>query len=68
MTARPLIDSFSSGYMRQAIHLFPRQGDREPWVNTQDYKRDKKLLGEDAFNDGALVFSSPRAQSSLEMT
>lgn len=56
MRARPWIDDFSPGYMRRAMHLFPRQGDREPWINTQDYPRDKKLFRDTRFDDGALVF------------
>jgi cation diffusion facilitator CzcD-associated flavoprotein CzcO len=64
MPARPWIDDFSSGYMRRAMHLFPKQGDREPWVNTQDYRRDKKLLRDASFDDGVLVFSRARAQPS----
>lgn len=65
MIARPWVENFSSGYMQRAMHLFPRQGDREPWVNTQDYKRDRKLFRSDAFDDGALVFSAPRSAPSL---
>ena len=36
---RPLID-LSSGYVRRALHRFPRQGDREPWVVRQNYLRE----------------------------
>jgi hypothetical protein len=44
MPARPWIDRFSSGYMQRMMHRFPKQGDREPWINPQDYSRDKKMM------------------------
>ncbi len=50
--------------MQRAMHLFPKQGDREPWINTQDYQRDKKLLKGDTFDDDALVFSAAPARAS----
>ncbi len=37
MPARPWIDDFSSGYMQRVMHRFPKQGDREPWINPQNY-------------------------------
>ena len=35
--------------MQRMMHRFPKQGDREPWVNPQNYGRDKKMIrfGED---------------------
>ena len=56
MTPRPFIDDFSAGYMQRMMHRFPRQGDREPWVNTQDYRRDRKLLRHGRLEDGVLSF------------
>ena len=38
MPARPWIDDFSSGYMQRVMHRFPKQGDREPWINPQNYR------------------------------
>ena len=35
------------------------QGDRAPWINTQNYKADKKLLKDRNVDDGVLQFSSP---------
>jgi hypothetical protein len=70
MPARPWIDDFSSGYMQREMHRFPRQGDREPWINPQDYKRDKQMIRRGAIEDGALVFETPhpvvQPQSMLE--
>jgi monooxygenase len=56
MVPRPWIDDFSAGYMQRVMPLLPRQGDKAPWLNTQDYKADKKLRGKAKFDDGALVF------------
>lgn len=52
----PWVDNFSSGYMERAMHLFPKQGDRAPWINSQNYKRDKKMYAREKWDDGALVF------------
>jgi cation diffusion facilitator CzcD-associated flavoprotein CzcO len=57
MTPRPWIDGFSSGYMQRMLPKFPKQGDHEPWMNPQDYGRDKKMIRQGALEDGALVFS-----------
>ena len=59
MPSRPWIDNFTSGYMQRAMHLFPKQGDREPWLNTQDYKRDRNMIRRGVIDDGALIFSNP---------
>ncbi len=63
MTAQPWITDFSSGYMQRLMHLFPKQGDHAPWLNSQDYLKDKKYLASESFDDGALVFSPAPAQS-----
>lgn len=57
MSARPWIADFSSGYIQRAMHLFPRQGDHEPWINPQDYNRDKKLLRDKPIEDDVLIFN-----------
>ena len=59
MPVRPWIDQFSSGYMQRMMHRFPKQGDREPWINPQDYTRDKKMIRLAPLEDGALIFSNP---------
>jgi hypothetical protein len=65
MPTRPWIDNFSSGYVQRVIHLFPKQGDRAPWLNPQNYQRDKHLLRHEPIEDGVLVFSN-RAPALLE--
>jgi len=63
MQMRPWIDDFSAGYMQRLMHLFPKQGDKDPWRNTQNYLLDKKLIRQAPLEDGALVFSNPVAET-----
>ncbi len=58
MKERPWIDDFTAGYMQRVMHLFPRQGDVEPWINPQNYKSDKKMFRESPVDDGVMVFSA----------
>ncbi|MDG1411424.1 MAG: NAD(P)/FAD-dependent oxidoreductase [Acidimicrobiales bacterium] len=58
MAQRPWVDCFSSGYMQRTMHEFPRQGDQDPWLNTQDYLAEKKLIGNAKLEDGVLTFSN----------
>lgn len=57
MTERPFITDFPAGYMQRAMPYFPRQGDHAPWINPQNYRRDRKLLRHAALEDGVLQFS-----------
>lgn len=59
MPARPWVDGFSAGYFARAEHLFPKQGDKEPWINCQNYTREKDLIGRQPLEDGVLEFSNP---------
>ncbi|MDJ0847228.1 MAG: NAD(P)/FAD-dependent oxidoreductase [Myxococcota bacterium] len=59
MPKRLWIEDFSAGYMQRVMHLFPRQGDREPWLNTQNYYADRKMIRHAPLEDGRLVFSNP---------
>ncbi len=59
-TALPELDwiaDFNPGYMRRSMHLFPKQKDRAPWRNTQDYLLDRKQLAQALIEDGALRLS-----------
>ncbi len=58
MPRRPWIDGFTPGYMLRDMHLFPSQGDREPWLNPQNFKKDVELYRRAPVDDGAMVFSS----------
>ncbi len=59
MPERPWIENFSSGYMQRSMHLFPKQGDRAPWHNPQNYALDKKMIRRAQLEDGALCFDNP---------
>ena len=61
MPARPWIDDFSAGYIQRMIPFLPKQGDREPWVNTQRYSEDKVLIREAPIDDGVMTFTSGSA-------
>ena len=58
MPTRPLIDKLSSGYIQRAIQLFPKQGDREPWISSQNYQREKKIFRHEPIEDSVLTFSN----------
>jgi len=58
------IQDFSSGYIQRRKHLLPRQGDRAPWVNTQNYLLDRKIIHEGPIDDGVLRFTNPPAAES----
>ena len=57
MPERPWIDDFSSGYMQRVMHQFPKQGDREPWLNPQNYATDRKMFLKDTVTDGVMQFT-----------
>ena len=60
MPERPFIDDFSAGYMARMMPLLPRQGDREPWINTQSYSADKKLISKAPIVDGTMRFATAK--------
>ncbi len=59
MEPRPWIEGFTPGYVQRALHLFPKQGDREPWLNTQRYARDRRMIRGAPLEDGVLRFDNP---------
>ena len=56
MPERPWIDGFSAGYMQRVMHRFPKQGDREPWINPQSYSADKQMFRKGDIDDGVMQF------------
>jgi cation diffusion facilitator CzcD-associated flavoprotein CzcO len=60
MPARPWIDDFSAGYIRRIMPAMPRQGDRAPWLNTQRYRQDVKLISKAPVDDGVMQFHRAR--------
>jgi len=61
MPAEDWIKNFSSGYIQRKMHLLPKQGDRAPWTNTQNYLLDRKTILKEPVDDGVLEFSDPAA-------
>lgn len=59
MPRRDWIEDFSAGYMRRRMHLFPKQGDHAPWLNTQNFTADKKMIRHAPLEDGRLIFDNP---------
>ena len=53
----PFLD-FSSGYVQRAIHRFPKQGDRAPWLVHQNYAKDVFALRYGSIDD-EMVFGNP---------
>jgi monooxygenase len=60
MPQRPWIENFSAGYMQRVMHLMPRQGDREPWINPQSYSADRKMFRKSPVDDGVMWFSTAK--------
>ena len=56
------IFDFSSGYVQRALDILPKQGDRMPWRLNQDYLFDRKVLREEAVDDGVLAFRKAAVQ------
>ncbi len=58
MPVRPWIDpeDFNAGYVMRSLDMMPRQGDKQPWIMTQDFFRDRVDLPVADFDDGTLVF------------
>ena len=50
--------NLSSGYMTRAQHLFPQQGQEEPWRQYHNYLKDIFMLRYKPLNDGVLEFSN----------
>jgi len=51
-----VLGSLSSGYIQRAAERLPRQGRKDPWFVTQDYRRDAVVLRSGAIEDGILEF------------
>ena len=57
MAEHPWIDNFPAGYMQRVMHLMPKQGDHEPWLNPQLISRDKKMIVKSPIDDGVMQFT-----------
>lgn len=58
MQIRPWIDpeDFNAGYVMRGQKILPRQGDRQPWLMTQDYYSDRETLPNADLDDGTLQY------------
>ena len=58
MALSPFFDpeDFGPGYVMRALHLLPRQGDREPWRNCQDYYREAETIPAASLEEPGLVW------------
>jgi hypothetical protein len=43
------------------MHLMPKQGDHEPWINPQLIARDKQIIVKAPIDDGAMQFTKTPA-------
>jgi cation diffusion facilitator CzcD-associated flavoprotein CzcO len=60
MTRRPWIDpeNFNAGYILRGLDRLPKQGDRQPWLLTQDYFQDRIDLPDADLDDGTLIYAN----------
>ncbi|MDH3983925.1 MAG: FAD-containing monooxygenase EthA, partial [Gammaproteobacteria bacterium] len=58
MAGEDWIEGFSSGYIQRKKHMLPKQGTASPWLNTQNYALDKKVIGKGPIEDGCLQFTN----------
>ncbi len=58
MPEKPFVDpeNFNAGYLIRALKLMPKQGDRDPWLHTQDYYSDKETIAAADLDDGTLIY------------
>ena len=62
MPERPWVDGFTPGYIQRMIHRLPKQGDRAPWINPQQYSKDKKLFRKSPIDDGVMQFTKSKVE------
>lgn len=55
---RPFLSDLKSGYVQRALHLFPQQGEEEPWRVYQNYFRDLALIRRGNITEG-MQFARP---------
>ncbi|GAA0474350.1 NAD(P)/FAD-dependent oxidoreductase [Parasphingorhabdus litoris] len=57
---------FSSGYIKRSIHELPRNSTKMPWKLNQDYLFDKKVLLNEAVDDGVVQFYGPNSNAAKD--
>jgi cation diffusion facilitator CzcD-associated flavoprotein CzcO len=58
MPTKDWIADFPAGYLQRSMHLQPRQGTETPWVNSQNFRKERALFAKPMESDGALHFSA----------
>lgn len=58
VSAEPML-GLTSGYIQRSAHLFPLQGEADPWRVHQSYLHDHRLIRRGDIDDGAMRFSAP---------
>lgn len=55
----PFVDpeNFNAGYLMRNMHLMPKQGDRQPWVFSQNYYDERYEIPTADLDDGTLVYT-----------
>jgi len=61
----PVLDLFSSGYLRRGKHLIPKSATSAPWRIRMDYLEDRRELRHAPIDDGVLAFERRRAVPEL---
>ena len=59
---RKFVD-FEAGYIKRVADQLPKQGNRDPWQNRQDYKFDKAVLMKAALEHEGLEFTSSKREA-----
>ena len=59
---RKFVD-FEAGYITRVADQLPKQGNRDPWQNRQDYKFDKAVLMKAALEHEGLEFTSSKREA-----
>jgi cation diffusion facilitator CzcD-associated flavoprotein CzcO len=68
MPLRSANDHLTSGYFQRAADTFPKQGDRMPWINPQDYNKDKAMFRKSPVDDGVMQFTKRTATRAAPRT
>ncbi|HTZ86313.1 MAG TPA: NAD(P)/FAD-dependent oxidoreductase [Solirubrobacteraceae bacterium] len=64
MPTRPFLD-FEAGYVKRALHKFPKQGAYGPWKVKMSYAEDQRVLRDGPVEDGVLAFARSRSAAGV---
>ncbi len=49
-------ENFNPGYLMRSLHLMPQSGEHQPWIHSQDYWSEAKIIPEADLDDGCLIY------------